>query len=219
MSETFSLNAMIENPTVFVIAQRPGPSTGLATWTSQDGLLQAASPTHGEFAHCVIAVRNSQDSFDLMPVSYNLAEQYQIGVIVLTEKQIAEALYTQAPYDLQKAALHDRGLVAQADLKGLKSSDRYDPNAHDGISPVGLLVPAIKWLAAVVPSFDSYAWRDGLEANLVAFLRTCWESERERISADRNLEKDFRVPLTSVVSGGGHAAIALRDHVVSSAIH
>jgi hypothetical protein len=33
MSETLSLNAMIENPTVFVLAQRPGPATGLPTWT------------------------------------------------------------------------------------------------------------------------------------------------------------------------------------------
>ena len=35
MSETLSLNAMIENPTVFVLAQRPGPATGLPTWTAQ----------------------------------------------------------------------------------------------------------------------------------------------------------------------------------------
>lgn len=135
MSETFSLNAMIENPTVFVLAQRPGPSTGLPTWTSQDALLQAVNPTHGEFAHCVIAVRNSQDAFDLMPVAYNLAERYQIGVIVLTEKQIAEALYTQPPYDLNKAEI-DRGRLVTdpANFKILKSSDRYDPGAEDGIS-------------------------------------------------------------------------------------
>ena len=135
MSETFSLNAMIENPMVFVLAQRPGPSTGLPTWTSQDSLLQAVNPTHGEFAHCVIGVRNSQDAFDLMPVAYNLAEHYQIGVIVLTEKQIAEALYTQAPYDPNKAEI-DRGRLVtnSANFRTLKSSDRYDPNAEDGIS-------------------------------------------------------------------------------------
>src|SRR5229473_261605 len=39
MSETLSLNAMIENPTVFVLAQRPGPATGLPTWTGQGDLL------------------------------------------------------------------------------------------------------------------------------------------------------------------------------------
>jgi 2-oxoglutarate ferredoxin oxidoreductase subunit alpha len=135
MSETLSLNAMIENPTVFVLAQRPGPATGLPTWTAQGGLLQAANCSAGEFTRCVISVSNSQDAFDLMPVAFNLAEQYQISVIVLTDKQIAEALYTQHPYDLDKAEI-DRGrlVVDPEKLKALKSSDRYDPFAEGGVS-------------------------------------------------------------------------------------
>jgi 2-oxoglutarate ferredoxin oxidoreductase subunit alpha len=135
MSETLSLNAMIENPTVFVLAQRPGPATGLPTWTAQGGLLQAANCSAGEFTRCVISVSNSQDAFELMPIAFNLAERYQISVIVLTDKQIAEALYTQHPYDLQTAEI-DRGklVVDPERLKALKSSDRYDPNAEGGIS-------------------------------------------------------------------------------------
>ena len=135
MSETLSLNAMIENPTVFVLAQRPGPATGLPTWTAQGGLLQAASCSAGEFTRCVISVSNSQDAFDLMPVAFNLAEQYQISVVVLTDKQIAEALYTQHPYDLEKADI-DRGrlVVDPEKLKLLKSSDRFDPHAVGGVS-------------------------------------------------------------------------------------
>jgi 2-oxoglutarate/2-oxoacid ferredoxin oxidoreductase subunit alpha len=135
MSETLSLNAMIENPTVFVLAQRPGPATGLPTWTGQGSLLLAANCSAGEFARCVIAVSNSQDAFDLMPVAFNLAERYQISVVVLTDKQIAEALYTQHPYDLEKADI-DRGrLVADPEkLKFLKSSDRFDPHAKGGVS-------------------------------------------------------------------------------------
>jgi 2-oxoglutarate/2-oxoacid ferredoxin oxidoreductase subunit alpha len=135
MSETLSLNAMIENPTVFVLAQRPGPATGLPTWTAQGSLLQAVNCSAGEFTRCVISVSDSQDAFDLMPIAFNLAEQYQISVIVLTDKQIAEALYTQHPYDLKKADI-DRGrlVVDPAKLSALKSSDRYDPNAEGGIS-------------------------------------------------------------------------------------
>src|SRR5277367_758471 len=135
MSETLSLNAMIENPTVFVLAQRPGPATGLPTWTAQGGLLQATSCSAGEFTRCVISVSNSQDAFDLMPVAFNLAEQYQISVIVLTDKQIAEALYTQHPYDLENADI-DRGrlVVDPEKLKALKSSDRFDPHAEGGVS-------------------------------------------------------------------------------------
>lgn len=82
---------------------------------------------------------------------------------------------------------------------------------------IGLLVPAIRWLAPVIPTFDSYAWRDGLEGNLIAFLRACWERKGEQISADPDLERDFRDLLTTAVSRGSHAAIALRDHVVNSA--
>jgi 2-oxoglutarate/2-oxoacid ferredoxin oxidoreductase subunit alpha len=135
MSETLSLNAMIENPTVFVLAQRPGPATGLPTWTAQGGLLQAANCSAGEFTRCVISVSNSQDAFDLMPVAFNLAEQYQISVVVLTDKQIAEALYTQHPYDLEKAEI-DRGrlVVDPENLKRLKSSDRFNPHAQGGVS-------------------------------------------------------------------------------------
>src|ERR1700723_301235 len=135
MSETVSLNAMIENPTVFVLAQRPGPATGLPTWTAQGDLLQAVNTGHGEFARCVLFVSTSQDAFDLMPIAFNLAEQFQISVIVLTEEQIAEALYTQEPYDLQKAEIQRGKLVTDPEkLKALKSSDRYDPNAEGGIS-------------------------------------------------------------------------------------
>lgn len=82
---------------------------------------------------------------------------------------------------------------------------------------VGLLVPAIGWLAPVVPTFDSYDWRDGLEGNLIAFLRACWERKGEQILANPDLERDFRALLTTAVSRGSHAAIALRDHVVNSA--
>jgi hypothetical protein len=48
----------------------------------------------------------------------------------------------------------------------------------------GLTLPGIQWLAAAVPSFDSYDWKYGLEQNLIAFLHTCWEREHQRIASD-----------------------------------
>ena len=56
---------------------------------------------------------------------------------------------------------------------------------------VGLLVPAIRWFAPVIPTFNSYDWRDGLEGNLISFLWACWERKREQISADPDLETGF----------------------------
>ncbi len=146
MSETVSLNGIIENPSVFVLAQRPGPATGLPTWTAQGDLLLALHSAHGEFTRCILSVSDAQDCFDLMPIAFNIAEEYQISVIVLTDKQIAEALYTQEPYDQTKAEIR-RGIVTDpARLKTLKGADRYDTRAKDGISP--------RWL----PGTEAATW-------------------------------------------------------------
>src|SRR5882762_2626916 len=135
MSETLSLNAMIENPTVFVLAQRPGPATGLPTWTAQGGLLQAANCSAGEFTRCVISVSNSQDAFDFMPVAFNLAEQYQISDAVHTDKQNGDAVDGDRPYDLEKVdSVRGRRVSDPEKLKALKSSDRFNPHAEGGVS-------------------------------------------------------------------------------------
>ena len=136
MGETVSLNALIENPSVYVLAQRPGPATGLPTWTGQGDLHMAVGMAHGEFPRCVIAVSGSDDSFHLMDEAFNIAEEYQIPVIVMTDKQIAEALYTQEPYDMKSIEIKRGKLITDPkELGKLKSTDRYDPNATDGISP------------------------------------------------------------------------------------
>ncbi|TSC58167.1 MAG: pyruvate flavodoxin/ferredoxin oxidoreductase-like protein, partial [Candidatus Peregrinibacteria bacterium Greene0416_19] len=135
MSESLSLNGIIENPAVFVLAQRPGPATGLPTWTAQGDLLMAVNTSHGEFARCVLSVSESQDAFDLMHRAFNIAEEFQCVVIVLTDKQIAEGFYTQAPYDLTQAEIRRGKLVTDPKkLKALKAADRYDPHAPDGVS-------------------------------------------------------------------------------------
>jgi len=135
MTETASLNAEIENPAVFIVAQRPGPATGLPTWTAQGDLLLAVGSAHGEFARIVLAVSDAADCFSLMPEAFNLAEEWQTPVIVLTDKQIAEALFTQAPFGLPKTECRRGKLVVDPrKLARLRSDDRYDPHAKNGVS-------------------------------------------------------------------------------------
>jgi 2-oxoglutarate/2-oxoacid ferredoxin oxidoreductase subunit alpha len=134
MTETISLNGMIENPCVIVLAQRPGPATGLPTWTAQGDLFLAIHGGHGEFPRCVISVSDSDDAFTLMNDAFNIAEQYQTQVIVMTDKHIAEGIYTQKPYVQNADIRRGRLIVEQGELKQLSSTDRYDPTAPDGIS-------------------------------------------------------------------------------------
>jgi 2-oxoglutarate ferredoxin oxidoreductase subunit alpha len=136
MTETLSLNGILENPSVFGLAMRPGPATGLPTWTGQGDLLLAVNAGHGELPRCVISVSDSFDAFHLMPAAFNLAEEYQLPVIVMYDKQISEAVYTQPAFD-QRVAQIKRGsrLVLDAKkLKGLSGADRYDPSAKNGVS-------------------------------------------------------------------------------------
>jgi pyruvate/2-oxoacid:ferredoxin oxidoreductase alpha subunit/Pyruvate/2-oxoacid:ferredoxin oxidoreductase gamma subunit/RimJ/RimL family protein N-acetyltransferase len=125
MTETVSLSAMIEVPLVIVVAQRPGPATGLPTWTAQWDLNLALYGWHGEFAKCVIAVSDPQSAFELIQHAFNIAETYHIPVIVLTEKTIAETYQVVDMFNQYAIPIH-RWLVTDAVmLSNLKPEHRF----------------------------------------------------------------------------------------------
>jgi len=126
MTETVSLSGITETPLVIVIAQRPGPGTGLPTWTSQGDLNLAIHAGHGEFARIVIACSDPTSAYELIQQAMNRAEKYQTLVILLTEKTIAEAQMMVDPFE-QKTIPIERGLVTDPEeLEQLKSADRFE---------------------------------------------------------------------------------------------
>lgn len=126
MTEHISLAAITEIPFVCVLAQRPGPATGLPTWTAQGDLLLAIFSAHGEFARCVLACAGAEDAFYSIQEAFNIAEEYQIPVIVLTDKFIAETYYSVKEFDQSRVSI-DRGQLINsgAELEQLQSDDRY----------------------------------------------------------------------------------------------
>jgi len=132
MTEAVSLAGIIECPLVIAIAQRPGPGTGLPTWTGQGDLNLATYSSHGEFARIVIGASNVTDCFELIQHAFNLAEVYQVPVIFLTEKVIAGGLETVPVFEQNKIEIQ-RGLVTGPDLENLESSDRFKIT-DDGVS-------------------------------------------------------------------------------------
>ncbi len=134
MTETVSLAAIIETPFVVVICQRPGPATGLPTWTCQGDLNLAIGSAHGEFARVVIGLSDPTSCFELMQHAFNIAEKYQVPVIVLSEKVVCETKRTVAPFE-QGVIPIERGLItANKELEELKPSDRYK-FTDSGVSP------------------------------------------------------------------------------------
>jgi 2-oxoglutarate ferredoxin oxidoreductase subunit alpha len=94
MCEAVSLAGMTETPLVIVLAQRPGPSTGLPTRTAQGDLLFAVHSGHGEFPKLVLAPSDARDVFYKTVRAFNLADKYQIPVIILTDQFLADSSFS-----------------------------------------------------------------------------------------------------------------------------
>jgi len=123
MNETVSLVGMTETPWVCVICQRPGPATGLPTWTGQGDLNMAINSSHGEFARLVMAASDPTSCYEGIQHALNYAETFQIPVIFLSEKTIAEA---QTMVDVFKSKIPiKRGLVTGKALEKTVPSDRF----------------------------------------------------------------------------------------------
>lgn len=132
MTESVSLSAMVETPFVCVLAQRPGPATGLPTWTAASDLNLAVYAGHGEYPRCVIAISDSNSAYTLIQHAFNIAEKYQIPTIVLTDKQIAESLFQVS--NLPDSPKINRYLVPDSELDNLKPEDRFKIT-KSGVSP------------------------------------------------------------------------------------
>jgi len=103
MVEAISLAGMTETPMVIILGQRPGPATGLPTRTAQGDLLFAIHAGHGEFPKLVLAPADPKDAFHRIVDAFNLADKYQIPVIVLTDQLLAESGYSIPEVDVGKS--------------------------------------------------------------------------------------------------------------------
>ena len=134
MVEGLGLAGMTETPLVVVVAQRPGPATGLPTRTEQSDLSFVVNASHGEFPRAVFAPGDAEQAFYVMGKAFNMADRYQTPVIVLGDQHLNDSYFTIDELDLQRITL-DRGQIlsndAIADAAGYK---RYALN-ESGVSP------------------------------------------------------------------------------------
>lgn len=94
MTETLSLCGIAQIPLIFYLAQRPGPATGVATYTAQGDLNIALYAGHGEFNRIVLAPSDPLDSEELTNQAFYLAHKFSTPTIILSDKHLAESFYT-----------------------------------------------------------------------------------------------------------------------------
>ena len=100
MTEAVSLAGVSETPVVIVVAQRPGPATGLPTRTAQSDLEFVLHGGHGEFPRVILAPGTVEECFHMTRKAFEMAGLIQGPVIVLTDQFLADCYSDMEPFDL-----------------------------------------------------------------------------------------------------------------------
>jgi 2-oxoglutarate ferredoxin oxidoreductase subunit alpha len=138
MTEALGLASMTEVSVVVVDVQRAGPSTGMPTKTAQGDLYLAFYAGNDEAPRFAVAPSSVEDCFYQMINAFNLAERYQMPVIVLSDQSLAPRVETCRPFQLDQIELFDREL---ADPSGDDTFQRYKIT-EAGVSPMS--IPGMK---------------------------------------------------------------------------
>lgn len=91
MVEAISYAGIAEVPIVIFLSQRPGPATGMPTWTEQGDLHFAVHSGHGEFPKVVLAAGDIEEMLELTLKSFDLADILQTPIIVMSDKLLSES--------------------------------------------------------------------------------------------------------------------------------
>ncbi|HTY45413.1 MAG TPA: 2-oxoacid:acceptor oxidoreductase subunit alpha [Patescibacteria group bacterium] len=134
MTEALGMAAQSETPLVVVVGQRPGPSTGQPTHTSQGDLRFLLHASQGEFPRILIAPGDVDDCFRETFHAFNLAEQFQVPVLILTDKYLAESYVSRDALSLEGPQIRRGKLLTQGQLDAVSDYRRY-AFTDDGISP------------------------------------------------------------------------------------
>ncbi len=138
MVEGLGWAGMNEVPVVMTYYQRGAPSTGLPTRHGQDDLRFAIHASHGEFARIVLASGDIQESFYDAALAFNYAERFQMPVIHLLDKAMANSSNTYPIFNMSNMNI-ERGQIldAQGLQKLLQEKGAYKrfQLTESGISP------------------------------------------------------------------------------------
>ena len=148
MVEAFGLAGVSESAVVVGLFTRPGPATGLPTWTEQSDLRFAIHASQGEFPRVVLAPGDRHDAFNQTWQAFNLADRLQTPVIVLGDSYLSDHRQSIDPFDVGAVTV-DRGeLVTSGEVSDYQ---RYAVT-DSGISP--RVLPGVKGAEQIVNSYE-----------------------------------------------------------------
>jgi 2-oxoglutarate ferredoxin oxidoreductase subunit alpha len=135
MNEFIGLAYFAEVPAVLIDVQRAGPSTGMPTRTQQSDIQLAAYASHGDTKHVLLLPSTPKECFEMTAESFDLADQLQTPVILLTDLDLGMNDHISEPFEWQDSRNYKRGKVLSADdLNEMGRYGRYLDTDGDGIT-------------------------------------------------------------------------------------
>ena len=117
MAEGAGLSYFSEIPAVLCNVQRAGPSTGLPTRTQQGDLLSACFLSHGDSRHIVLLPSNPEEAFEFTAQAFELAEELQTLVIVLSDLDLGMNLKMSSKFQMDQNPLKRGKVLKEGDLE------------------------------------------------------------------------------------------------------
>ena len=134
MNEFIGFGYYAEIPTVIFDVQRTGPSTGMPTRTQQCDILSCAYASHGDTKHVCLYPANPEEAFYLSAEAFDIAEQLQTPVFVLTDLDIGMNDWMVKDLAWDDKYKPNRGKVLDAAaLEEMEQFHRYLDSDGDGI--------------------------------------------------------------------------------------
>ena len=145
MAESISMAAVAEIPVVIIDVMRAEPSTGMATKVEQSDIRYAVGSGHGDAEKIVLAAASIEDCYYIVQEAFNLAEEYQTPVIVLSDLQFGMCKQSVPAFDRNRIGIRRGKLVTEGlselDMKTKSYFHRFE-DTEDGISP--RTIPGVK---------------------------------------------------------------------------
>lgn len=144
MSEPLGMAEMTETPIVLLEAQRAGPSTGMPTKPEQSDLEHVLYASQGDSNRVVFAPSNIEEAYEQARLSFQIAYDYQIPSIILTDQKISGELRNlDESFFNKEANIGDAGSVLTEDqISDLPHHDsgrfnryRYSDELETNVSP------------------------------------------------------------------------------------
>jgi len=131
MTEGLSLQGISEIPLVVYLASRPGPGTGVPTYSLQCDLDIALKGGHGEFPRIVIAPGDPNECIEKTNEAFYLSEKFGCLSIILSDKHLAESEFSS---DRKPNKILDVQVNRKVPGEGIVKASSYEHDSEGNTS-------------------------------------------------------------------------------------